>query len=143
MFLAEQDRINEEELSRLRREKTDAVTAAHELQSKYNETAKQNERLAYSRKDEIDPYDFATFKNGLGGLTVKEKEVLGLYLQGKSVRDIMSTLGLQESTVRFHNKNIYAKLGVHSLKQLLRYAAVLDSNDEVSVDCPDEVTATE
>lgn len=143
VYLAEQDRINEEELARLRREKTDAVTAAHELQSKYDATAKQNERLAYSRKDEIDPYDFATFKNGLGGLTTKEKEVLGLYLQGKSVRDIMATLGLQESTVRFHNKNIYAKLGVHSLKQLLRYAAVLDSNDDAPADNPDEAVVAE
>lgn len=130
VFLAEQDRINEEELCKLRREKTDAVTAAHELQSKYDETAKQNERLAYSRKYEIAPDDYENFKNGLKSLTSKEKEVFDLYLHGRTVRQIMETLGLQESTVRFHNKNIYAKLGVHSLKQLLLYATVMQNEDE-------------
>lgn len=58
-------------------------------------------------------------------LTCKEKEVLDFYLQGKTVKEITAFLGLKESTVRFHNKNIYSKLGVHTLKQLLRYAAVL------------------
>lgn len=128
-FLAEQDRINEEELSRLRCEKTEAVTYAEELQSKFDETVKQNKRLAYSRKDEIDPYDFENFKNGLRMLTSKEQEVFDFYLQGKTVKEIIAALGLQESTVRFHNKNIYSKLGVHSLKQLLRYAAVLKQEE--------------
>lgn len=129
VFLAEQDRINEEELSRLRREKSDAVTVADELQSKFDEAKKQNERLAYSRKDEIDPYDYENFKNGLDTLTAKEWEVFNLYLQGKTVKEIIAILNLKESTVRFHNKNIYSKLGVHSLKQLLRYAAVLNQED--------------
>lgn len=131
-FLAEQDRSTEEELSRLRREKADAVTATTELKSKLDETAKQNERLAYSRKDEIDPMDYENFKNGLATLTSKEKEVFDFYMQGKTVKEIMAALGLQESTVRFHNKNIYAKLGVHSLKQLLRYATILQQEDSAS-----------
>lgn len=62
-------------------------------------------------------------------LTTKEREVFDLYLQGKGVKEIISLLGLQESTVRFHNRNIYSKLGVHSLKQLLRYAAVLKQEE--------------
>ncbi len=129
-YLAEQDRINEEELNRLRREKADAMMTANELQTKFDETSKQNERLAYSRKDEIDPYDYENFKNGLNMLTAKEKEVFDFYMQGKSVKEIMAVLGLQESTVRFHNKNIYSKLGVHSLKQLLRYAAIMNQEKE-------------
>lgn len=123
-YLAEQDRAAEEELDRLRREKADALSAADELKSRFDETEKQNKRLAYSRKDEIDPLDYENFKKGLHMLTGKEKEVLNFYLQGKTVKEIIELLGLQESTVRFHNKNIYSKLGVHSLKQLLRYAAV-------------------
>lgn len=123
-YLAEQDRINEEALDRLRREKADAVTAASELQCKFDATARQNERLAYSRKEEIDPYDYDNFKNGLKMLTGKEREIFDYYLQGKTVKEIIAITGLQESTVRFHNKNIYSKLGVHSLKQLLRYAAI-------------------
>ncbi len=129
-FLAEQDRINEEELNRLRREKADAVTATNELQSKFNETEMQNKRLAYSRKTEIDPYDYENFKNNLSMLTAKEQEVFNFYMQGKTVKEIIAALGLKESTVRFHNKNIYSKLGVHSLKQLLRYAAVLKQEED-------------
>lgn len=129
-YLAEQDRINEEELRRLCRERSDAISAADELQSKFDETARQNERLAYSRKSEIDPYDYENFKKGLDMLTGKEREVFNYYMQGKSVKEIMAALGLQESTVRFHNKNIYSKLGIHSLKQLLRYAAILKQEEE-------------
>lgn len=117
------------ELRKLRCEKEDAVSAASELRSRFDETEKQNKRLAYSRKDEIDPYDYENFKNGLKMLTAKEREVFELYLQGKTVKEIVSVLGVQESTVRFHNKNIYSKLGVHSLKQLLRYAAVLKQEE--------------
>lgn len=128
-YLAEQDRIAEAELERLRRENADAVSVANEIQLKLDETVRENERLAYSRKDEIDPYDYDNFKNGLKTLTAKEREVFDLYLQGKTVKEIIEVLQLQESTVRFHNRNIYSKLGVHSLKQLLRYAAVLNQEE--------------
>lgn len=125
-YLAEQDRANEEELSQLLREKNEALDAVSEMKSRYDEVERKTKRLAYSRKDEIDPYDYEYFKKGLGLLTEKENEVLRLYIEGNTVKDIISILGLQESTVRYHNKNIYSKLGVHSLKQLLRYAAVLE-----------------
>lgn len=128
-YLAEQDRIAEAELDRLRRENENVVSVANEMQRKLDETVRVNERLAYSRKDEIDPYDYDTFKNGLKTLTAKEREVFDLYLQGKTVKEIIEIMQLQESTVRFHNRNIYSKLGVHSLKQLLRYAAVLNQEE--------------
>lgn len=128
-YLAEQDRIAKAELDKLRCERADALSAANELQNRFDETEKQNKRLAYSRKDEIDPLDYENFKNGLQMLTAKEQEVFELYLQGKTVKEIISVLGIQESTARFHNKNIYSKLGVHSLKQLLRYAAVLKQEE--------------
>lgn len=132
-FLAEQDRLNEEQLRKARQERADALTAVDEMQSKYDEAARARERLAYSRKDEIDPEDYEYFKNGLKTLTEKENAVLELYIEGKTVKDIMALMQLQESTVRFHNKNIYAKLGVHSLKQLLRYAAVLAQENAAQV----------
>lgn len=129
-YLAEQDRVNEEEMTRLRRERSDAVTAATEMQIKFDETVRQNERLAYSRKDELDPHDYEIFKNGIRTLTEKESQVLQLYIDGKTVKNIMEIMELQESTIRFHNRNIYSKLGVHSLKQLLRYAAILKQEEE-------------
>lgn len=130
VFLAEQERITDEELNQLRYEKADAMTTADALKTKFDEVSMQNERLAYSRKDEIDPLDYENFKAGLKSLTEKEKEVFEYYLQGKSVKEIIEILGLQESTVRYHNRNIYSKLGVHSLKQLLRYAAIFNEESK-------------
>lgn len=124
-FLANQDRINEAALSKAEQDKADALTAIQQMQTRYQEASKEVERLVYSRKDEIDPLDYENFKNGLNSLTKKEQEVFNYYIQGKSVKEIVSIMELQESTIRFHNKNIYSKLGVHSLKQLLRFAAVL------------------
>ena len=91
----------------------------------HNETVQQVERLAYSRKDEVDPCDYEDFKNGLKFLTEREKEILDLYIAGNTVKEIVALTGLRESTIRFHNRNIYTKLNVHSLKQLLRYFAIM------------------
>jgi DNA-binding CsgD family transcriptional regulator len=42
-------------------------------------------------------------------------------------------LDIKDSTLRFHNKNIYEKLGVSSLKQLQQFVAILNSGS-----APDE-----
>ena len=124
-FLAEQDRTNEMAFDAIRREKTDILASLEQIKNMHNETIRQVERLAYSRKDEVDPYDYNDFKNGLRLLTEREKEILDLYVSGKTVKEIIAQTGLKESTIRFHNRNIYNKLGVHSLKQLLRYSAIM------------------
>lgn len=124
-FLAEQDRINEAAFDAMRKEKANIQSSLEQIQTVHNETVQQVERLAYSRKDEVDPYDYENFKIGLQTLTEREKEILNLYIDGKNVKEILAITGLKESTIRFHNRNIYNKLNVHSLKQLLRYFAIL------------------
>lgn len=133
-FLAEQDRINEAAFDEIRKENADMQTSLEKIQNVHNETVQQVERLAYSRKNEVDPYDYEDFKNGLKFLTEREREILNLYISGKTVKEIVNLLGLKESTVRFHNRNIYTKLGVHSLKQLLRYSAIMKQEEEKSKD---------
>lgn len=59
----------------------------------------------------------------LSSLTPKEREIYDLYLLGKSTREVMSELSISENTLRYHNKNIYSKLGVSSRKQLLEIAS--------------------
>lgn len=44
----------------------------------------------------------------------REKEVIGLLLQGKSNKQIALALGISVSTVEYHLKNIYKKLEVNS-----------------------------
>ena len=44
---------------------------------------------------------------------------------GKNAKEILTILSITENTLKFHNKNIYNKLGVSSRKQLLRYATLM------------------
>ncbi len=59
------------------------------------------------------------FKNGIATLTPTERLVYEAYVSGASTKEIMSDLNIKENTLKFHNKNVYSKLGVSSRKQLL------------------------
>ena len=45
------------------------------------------------------------------------------------MKEILEIASIKESTLRYHNQNIYSKLGVNSLKQLLRYAALMREDE--------------
>lgn len=129
-FLTEQDRIHKENLIRAEAEKEQALNAAEEMQDRYDEVTKTAERLAYSRMDEIDPYEYENFKTGLQTLTEKEREVFELYVSGKTSKEIAPLLNIRESTLKYHNHNMLGKLGVSSRKQMLRFAAILQQEQE-------------
>ncbi len=124
-FLAEQDRINEAALEKIKAENANAQASLKQLENEQLESRQQIERLAYSRKTEVDPYDYENFLLGIKELTETERKIFDYYLQGKTVKEIMELSGVKESTIRFHNRNIYSKLQVTSLKQLLRFAAIM------------------
>lgn len=88
------------------------------------------ERLAYSRKNEIDPEDYQFFLAGLQTLTESERNLFEHYLSGKSVKEILALSGIKESTLKYHNHNLLGKLGVTSRKQMLRYAEVMRHQKE-------------
>ncbi len=60
-------------------------------------------------------------------LTPTEREIYSLYLKGKSTKEIMTELSIKENTLKYHNKNIYSKLGVSSRKELLKIATAIDT----------------
>lgn len=62
------------------------------------------------------------FCDGISLLTVTERKIFDLYVSGKSTAETAEAVGIKENTLKFHNKNIYQKLGVSSRKQLLYYA---------------------
>ena len=65
------------------------------------------------------------FAQGLDTLTSQERQIYEAYLSGMSTKDIMIELNIKENTLKFHNKNLYSKLGVSSRKQLLEvYRAI-------------------
>lgn len=68
-----------------------------------------------------------------------ERRIFDGYAAGLRSREIVEQLDIKDSTLRFHNKNIYEKLGVSSLKQLQQFVAILNSGSGSAPDsAPDE-----
>ena len=55
-------------------------------------------------------------------LTPREKDIMKLLVEGKKVREIADLLFISTNTVLTHKKNIYGKLHVHSVAELIHYA---------------------
>ncbi len=64
---------------------------------------------------------YKRFQTNLETLTVTERAVFNLYMENLTARQIAERLFITLRTVKFHNSNIYAKLGVSSLKELMVY----------------------
>ena len=83
--------------------------------------------------------ELSTFVAGIPTLTKTERRIFDGYAAGLRSRDIVEQLDIKDSTLRFHNKNIYDKLGVSSLKQLQQFVAILNSGSGSAPDsAPDE-----
>ena len=73
----------------------------------------------------------AVFVAGIGALTPKEREIFDCYVSGMNTDRIKQQLSITENTLKFHNKNIYGKLGVNSRKQLVEaYKSINEKNAE-------------
>ncbi len=55
-------------------------------------------------------------------LTLREKEILHLLVEGKSNKDIAIALNLSPYTVETHRRNLQEKLNLHSFAELILYA---------------------
>jgi FixJ family two-component response regulator len=62
-------------------------------------------------------------------LTAREREVLGLIVGGLTNKEIGRALALSPRTVETHRANLFDKLGVATLAELIRrYAAVVEAD---------------
>jgi DNA-binding NarL/FixJ family response regulator len=59
---------------------------------------------------------------GRGRLTAREREVLQLLTEGRSNKEIGVRLGMSMRTAETHRAHILAKLKLHSMTELVRYA---------------------
>lgn len=55
-------------------------------------------------------------------LTKREKEVIALTTKGKSSSEIAEDLHLSPHTINTHRRNIYKKLGVSNIKELIKFS---------------------
>ena len=125
-FLAQKDREHGEAIQKLDKEKQDA-------QAHYDRAQQWIERIVDKRMPEVDADSYKMFLRCLHTLTAKEREIFDLYLEGKSVKEIMEIANINQNTLKYHNKNIYSKLGVTSRKQLLEFAALMRHHREKTV----------
>lgn len=58
----------------------------------------------------------------LRALTTRERLVLRRLAEGRDMAEIAADLGVSEHTVRTHMQNLYAKLGLHSRLEVVRFA---------------------
>ena len=116
-FLFQKDSEYEKSLAALSRQNEQAQYEISRVQT-------ENERLASTQKKMVPQEDYEFFLTGLKQLTPTEKAIFNLYLDGKSVAEIMEIMTIKQTTLKYHNRNIYSKLGVSSKKQLLHYAAL-------------------
>lgn len=136
-FLAEKDSKYEDRLKALEAAKNLAEDEAEKTRLAYEKAQKEYElakseieQLSEKHKKEIVLEDYEYFLCNLGTLTASEYRIYELYLEGKNVKQIAEIVGIKENTLKFHNKNIYSKLGISSRKQLLKFAALKKQQDK-------------
>ncbi len=130
-FLEEKDNYYARQLDELEKAKQYAEDEARLAKAQYEKAAQKYElakseidRLAEKQKEEIVPEEYHFFVENLSMLTPAEYRIYELYLSGKTAKEIAQILHITENTIKYHNKNIYSKLGITSRKQLLRYAVL-------------------
>ena len=67
----------------------------------------------------ISPEQIEYFMAGLQTLTPSEKQLFESYIARVTTKEIMANMNIKESTVKYHSRNLYAKLGVANRKELL------------------------
>jgi DNA-binding NarL/FixJ family response regulator len=71
-------------------------------------------------------------------LTIREREVLVLLAEGRSVKDLATVFGLSAKTIEAHKFNLMRKLGLHNRTELVHYAI---REGLIRVDTKDTVAA--
>jgi DNA-binding CsgD family transcriptional regulator len=92
-----------------------------ETTKKYSITEKRTNALLEKPlvDNSITPEQIELFVMGIQSLTPTEKAIFEAYIARLTTKEIMKNLNIKESTLKYHNRNIYGKLGVSSRKELL------------------------
>ena len=100
------------QMEQTQQEKLQAQQEREQAQQQFNFAQAALEKAIEKKLESVDPDSYQMFIDNLTTLTPKEEDIFNLYVQGCSTKDIISQLGITENTLKYHNKNIYSKLGV-------------------------------
>jgi len=73
------------------------------------------------------PEKISGFVSGLDTLTPTEKQIYDCYIKRLTTKEILANLNIKENTLKFHNRNIYNKLGVSSRKEIIELSKLIVS----------------
>ena len=102
------------------------------LKEQLQQTAPPQESASPCRTDEpetpMSSDKYARYLSGVERLTLTEKAIYEAYIKRLTTKEIMAVMNITENTLKFHNKNIYHKLGVSSRKELQEIYRQLNSD---------------
>lgn len=116
-------------MEQTQQEKLQAQQEREQAQQQFNFAQAALEKAIEKKLESVDPDSYQLFVDNLATLTPKEEAVFNLYVQGCSTKEIISRLGITENTLKYHNKNIYGKLGVKTRKELLQYIELMRNTE--------------
>lgn len=90
--------------------------------------------------DYVDCVRMEAFISGLQKLTPTEHAIYDAYIARVTTKEIMANLNIKENTLKYHNKNIYSKLGVSSRKELLEIYKQVRALKARPEEAPSDVT---
>lgn len=67
----------------------------------------------------IAPERIEIYIKGLDNLTPTERNIYDAYIARATTKEVMANFNIKESTLKYHNRNIYGKLGVSTRKELI------------------------
>ena len=106
--LKEQHKMLEEQLTNLEKEL--------EVKSAPKPAAKKAEPCV-SFENDTERCEY--YVKGMSELTATEQAIFDAYLERKTTKEVMEEMNIKENTIKYHNKNIYKKLGVSTRNELL------------------------
>ena len=123
--LEEQLHALKSEMEQARQQMAQALQEKEQAQQQFNFAQTALDKVVAKKLQIIDHASYNMFIDSLSTLTTKEQEIFDLYTQGLSTKDIIAQQQISENTLKYHNKNIYSKLGVKSRKELLQYIELM------------------
>lgn len=100
-----------------------------ETEKEIKQLQEEINRLVQTQNREINEEEYRHFHDCLANLTGKELDIFNLYLDGKTSKQIQEICAITSNTLKYHNANIYSKLGIKSRKELLAYAMMMKEKE--------------
>lgn len=114
--------------------KTDVVVPEENIAISESDSLKEIEENIENKNNTSDPMlseQHEYFIKQLSTLTATEKNIYNMHIACKSTKEILAELNIKENTLKYHNRNLYSKLGVSSRKELREIAELISQNTDI------------